>query len=592
MTSGILQFGYNPITGLTSFIQGALGGGGFVTDISMSSNGNTRLLTTDVVAFYNWNPTTSKWVNRGVNPALPPAFNSQAVGAWAQAFAPSNPLIVYTIITNFDSAQQGLGALCKSTNGGGTYTDTGIRVGVIGFWERFCGPRLIVDPVNENVVYWSNSAGLVFRSIDGCATIYDGGTFISSLATAIPSGTATGPSVGNAIPFAGGTTPAGLLNYLSYNTNQSPCGYNATNPATVANIDPEVNISALTSSSVSLGGAPASSTGDLWYFGTSIALCFDPTSGTTTLGGQTATKGIYFGWHFGASHLWSSTDGGTTFSAMSGGPATVSRLVCSSDGVVYVCGADATGPNAGVLTGMWRYITPTSTNSLSLASGWTNFAIQCGAQNLFTAVAADPLNQGHVACAVNTPDVRYAPDYGQNWVVCSSSYYRTETGSDCLWLVNTGNAMNTGNLCFDPLVNNKLWLASGDGVFYCDPTAITTTVPAVWASHSLDNNELIMYDIVKAPSGPILFGVGDRHAFVVPDANTPPVNMVPYTAVFTGYIDDGTGSHAPGNLLTVTAMQTGPIVAGIQPNLVGSGVPNSAWVNIRESITPLQHRSA
>ena len=526
----------------TVFAQGALGGGGYVTDIRISPDGLTKLANTDVYGAYIFNSNTNKWDNLITHERVPAAFNAKrAMGTYSMAVAPTLSSRIYVLAYCHPGLVTGL---WRSDDRGKTFTDTRHKCTGAGYTQRTQGPKILVDPNNPDVLYWGNSAGLIYRSLDGGATIYDSGTFNAALATGIVSGTT---SASNTTTLKFTPVPAALRGYTTANFNTNVCAYNATTPSSVGNdsaASPEV--ARITDTEVQLANNVTSKAGDLIYFGAGPVICFDPTSGTTTLSGVTVTKDIYIGWAWGGSAVWHSRDGGATFSPMDTGPTSVGRMVCSNDGVIYACDNRPTGVGKINLHNFWRYVTPTSTNTARLRTGWTNItAITNAPGNSFHAAAPDPNNPGHVATALDSGNINFSADYGQTWNNSQGGFgnTRTFTNSDCPWLINTvAGSLGCGNICFDPLVSNKLWLTSGIGIYYTLAPDQTTKTGAVFSCQTLDNNELIVSQILKVPNGgPICLAVEDRQLMVCPSPTVGPIDNLPYQAVFNGFIDDGSG---------------------------------------------------
>ena len=201
---------------------------------------------------------------------------------------------------------------------------------------------------------------------------------------------------------------------------------------------------------------------------------------------------------------------------MVGGPSSCQTMVCSNDGVVYVCDGTPTGPNQCNPHTFWRYVTPTSTNTALLRSGWTHItAVTAPGGNSVHAVAFDPVTPGHVANCTDSGSIGFSPDYGATWYGGSTGSSRI--AKDAPWLGHTNEGwMTCGGIYFDPVVSNKLYFADGIGIWHCD--CPQTNKAAVFTSETLNNNEIIVNQIVKVPKGgPLLMGVGDRGLFSISD---------------------------------------------------------------------------
>jgi hypothetical protein len=551
----------------TLFAPGILGGGGFCTNIVISPDGSTRLVNTDVYGCYGFNASTGNWDQLFSGGRVPSAYNYMGSGGsgnglscYAVTCAPSLPTRLYAIagISDFK------GELWRSDDRGATWSQTGQTVGIHPGPQRVMGHKIAIDPNNPDVVYWGNAAGIIFRSLDAGATIYDRGP-LPSLLAALVTGTTSSSSAPNTQVIHFSPTPAAVQRFRSRYFNIDLCAYDYTTPAAIGNGNSSLTLGGTggnpTTTQVQIGSngpAVTINAGDTIYFGAAPCICFDTTSGTTTLGGVTVTNTIFFGWGWGASAIWKTTNGGSTYSAFGTGPTSVQHMVCSSDGVFYVTDCTPTGVLAINVHNAWRYVGTTPVGSGLSANTWTNFTgITNFAGNSFHAIAADPTTPGRVATSGDSGSVNASQDYGATWFSAGLGSGTSRISTDAPYLQNTIEGwMGSGNICFDPVSSNKLWFAEGIGIWYC--TCPSSNVSAVFHSQTLNNNELIFNQIVKVPGGPLIAGVQDRGILVMASPTVGPINSLPQTAIFTGFIDNGAGGGSyngvAGNVLTVTSM--------------------------------------
>ena len=148
----------------TALVQeGALYGGGYFMEITMSPDGLTRLATYDSGNGYMWNATRNRWDNIYSSSRVPAVYSnwgSLPGTAVVLVPAPTNSSTVYTIT--------GGGHIWKSTDRCQSWVDTGRTVTVGSLTSpRGRGPRLSVDPANEDVVILIDYSGGVWRTLDG-----------------------------------------------------------------------------------------------------------------------------------------------------------------------------------------------------------------------------------------------------------------------------------------------------------------------------------------------------------------------------------------------------------------------------------------
>jgi hypothetical protein len=201
------------------------------------------------------------------------------------------------------------------------------------------------------------------------------------------------------------------------------------------------------------------------------------------------------------SGIFRSTDGGSTWSALSGGPKDASYSVVSSDGSLYVA-----GHTDGAL---WKYSHGT----------WTKLI-----DNSVHAVAVDPFDPQHIVAITPGGTIQESKDGGSTWTGWAW-YSGLESSGDIPWLENTGNYMGIGGLQFDPAVPGRLWVSDGVGVWSTDlPSNLVWTNFITWTSHSAGIEQLVTSDIIAPAGGNPIFASWDRPFFEVTDLNAYPTN--------------------------------------------------------------------
>lgn len=557
----------HPVTGPV-FYQGALHGGGYVTDISISNDGSgytTKVVSTDVYGAYALNSQIgTTWTQLASATALPAPYNTTALrspGSIDIVVAPNDHNRIYWLVaTNTGST---LGAhiaaqLMRSDDGGQTFSLMQSNIAAGGAWWRYNGRKLAVDPANENIVYFSNAAGVIFLSTDGGTHFAE----VTALSSHLISATGCTSVAGNptisclAVPSAVTTLASavcGAANCWSNYTFQNIAVYDQTNPT--ASPFPQ-GLSGATSTTMTVGGefypyfnsGATIASGDNLILGGTPSIVFDPSSGTTsscpTVGGVTpgtCTLGIYIGWSAGSDGIYHSTNAGSSWAKLtSGGPTHTIRMKVASNGALYVVSYDHYSG--------YDNINPWSAYGYNIPGNpgaWTLFNIVTG--NYTTSVAVDPQNAGHVCFAAVTATFFCATDYGTSntWVSsgptnptdASHGFQYVVPSGEPTWLSNTnyfgspgyqGSPFAISNMEFDTDTGSAghLWFADGKGIYWTPPNYSASATQTIHIA-SLNNAELLPQDMDK-PSGHALVGLfQDYGIFYIPDVTQEPTQNQP-----------------------------------------------------------------
>jgi photosystem II stability/assembly factor-like uncharacterized protein len=197
-----------------------------------------------------------------------------------------------------------------------------------------------------------------------------------------------------------------------------------------------------------------------------------------------------------------SSDDGRTFTPLSPSgspqPKALRQGAFAPDGTFY--GVD----NAG--QAVWQY----------RAGAWTNLTSRPGlSARAFGSVAINPTG-GDIYVFDEGGRVFRSDNAGQNW----SSVTRTISvgEGDPPWLrVNNISYFSTGMVRFDPFIRNRIWGATGVGVFYADMPAGTSSLK--WISQTRGIEELVANDVIQPKGKPPLFAAWDFGIHVKPDLN-------------------------------------------------------------------------
>lgn len=143
----------------------AIGGGGFISGLSMDAAGKTFVARADVYGAYIWSDKDDRWHQLATSAAMPAADRVQdgiAQGAYEVTVAPSDPDRIYLAIR---------GTVYRSDDRGAHFTAPISGPFPVG-WDANSGWRLqgsfmAVDPTNPDLVLLGTPGSGVLRSSDG-----------------------------------------------------------------------------------------------------------------------------------------------------------------------------------------------------------------------------------------------------------------------------------------------------------------------------------------------------------------------------------------------------------------------------------------
>jgi hypothetical protein len=537
--------------GQTVFRQGALGGGGYSCELGVSDDGLTFVTRSDTYQANIFNPHTQLWENIYTSDRFSGLQWGQGGGVHAIAVAGGDSNRIY--VCSF-GLKNGLGSnnrykpnctVFRSNDRGLTFTPTAMTTiaGDIG-GNRLSSPKMAVDPNNADIVYIANQAGVFFVTYNGGATW----SLVSPLLPALSTTTIALAS------NAGETTLKVKTNAITASITRAKSAgyavyvYNIDHPASVGNDAIGCNVQGVKNNgdgttSILVGTYPqgTSSVGDTLYVGASGYVAFDKTGGTVAnpgiaLGASgasgVASKNIYFGWGWGAAHMWQSTDGGVNFSAMTSGPFQIAKPKVSNDangGVLYCVDnpADLGFGTSGATshTNCWRYVPEVAPSGSGLTPNtWTNLSVHT--PGWWSAVVPDPKKPGHVVSIVHSDNLYDSTDWGKTFAPGSNTVGAVGR-DDPPWLAVTGDpfGQNFGDAVFDPRESGKLWMCNGIGVWY---TTNTTARKTTWTSRTAGLDSMTVQRVLKPPGGNIYVACMDRPMFAMPNINTYPLRDHPY----------------------------------------------------------------
>ena len=274
--------------------------------------------------------------------------------------------------------------------------------------------------------------------------------------------------------------------------------------------------------------------------GISFVVC-DPSTGTK---GKTATQTIVFGISQTSNNLYISTNGGGSFSAISGGPSGLmpQRAVLASDRTLYITYADLEGPWNPKSGAVWK---------CDLATlQWTNIT-PFGNAYSYGGISVDPVNpQRVIASTINKYLLQYNYNGKDLW---GDHFYLSTNGgtswsdlvtnaitlnsNNCTWM--PGNTIHwAGDIQFNPSNTAQAFVISGNGLFQCDNVNSTAST---WKFAGIGIEETVPLDIVSLPAGPLFSVIGDYDGFKHSDIYT-------YAPIHSPGMGTSTGiAYAAGN---------------------------------------------
>lgn len=159
----------------TAFKRMRIGGGGFVTDIDISPDGETRLIRTDVYGCYIWSvdqDPQGQWSQLVTKSSMLdgiPRFG-ESIGCYDVRCAPSSPTRIYmATATGHDKINPRRHAIFRSDDRGRTFRRTKAPEMLLNFQERLNGPKMAVHPHDPDVVLIGDARGVIFQTTNGGA---------------------------------------------------------------------------------------------------------------------------------------------------------------------------------------------------------------------------------------------------------------------------------------------------------------------------------------------------------------------------------------------------------------------------------------
>src|ERR1700733_2933673 len=210
--------------------------------------------------------------------------------------------------------------------------------------------------------------------------------------------------------------------------------------------------------------------------------------------------------------VYESTNGGTSWTALTGGPSDVVSAAVSSTGVYYA----SDGSNLwGYAGGKWTELTSDS----------------AGIQ----AVAVNPSNPNEIVAVSGAGYLDISYNVGATWTGPMWSSNQV-TSAAIPWLAaankaSAGNVyMTVGGAAFNPANPSQMVISAGTGVWTTTqvPTSgATSSTPVTWTDQSVGIENLVANEIIVPPGGDPVLHPWDRPFFKITNPNSYPTTYGP-----------------------------------------------------------------
>ncbi|MFP3988980.1 RICIN domain-containing protein [Streptomyces sp. E11-3] len=226
--------------------------------------------------------------------------------------------------------------------------------------------------------------------------------------------------------------------------------------------------------------------------------------------GPAGSKTVYAGVADKSTSLYRSTDGGSTWQAVSGQPTgqMPQHGVLSGDGALYLTYANSVGPSGATAGSVWKYTTG--------GGSWKNVSPSKGSYG-FSGLAVDPRKPSTVM--VTTLD-RWWPedelyrttDGGTTWKALAAKSVRDASAAP---YVGTGTGHWMTALAIDPFNSGHVLYGTGSGIWRSkDATSTDSGGTSHWTAGARGLEETALMDVIAPPGGATaITAMGDLGGF-------------------------------------------------------------------------------
>ncbi|MEU6947777.1 RICIN domain-containing protein [Streptomyces sp. NPDC046316] len=226
--------------------------------------------------------------------------------------------------------------------------------------------------------------------------------------------------------------------------------------------------------------------------------------------GPAGSKTVYVGVADRSTSLYRSTDGGSTWQAVSGQPAgqMPQRGVLSGDGSLYLTYTDNLGPNGVTAGSVWKYTPGSGT--------WKNISPSQGSYG-FSGLAVDPRKPSTVMVTTlgrwwPEDEIYRTTDGGSNWKALADKSVRDASGAPYVG-THTGHWMTA--LAIDPFDSGHVLYGTGNGILRSkDANASDSGGTSHWSMGARGLEETALLDAIAPPGGAtVITSMGDQGGF-------------------------------------------------------------------------------
>ncbi|MFG2641182.1 RICIN domain-containing protein [Streptomyces sp. NPDC048370] len=226
--------------------------------------------------------------------------------------------------------------------------------------------------------------------------------------------------------------------------------------------------------------------------------------------GPAGSRTIYVGVADRSTSLYRSTDGGSTWQAVSGQPAgqMPQHGVLSGDGSLYLTYTNNLGPNGVTAGSVWKY-TPGS-------GAWKNISPSQGSYG-FSGLAVDPQKPSTVMVTTlgrwwPEDEIYRTTDGGSSWKALADKSVREASGAPYVG-THTGHWMTA--LAIDPFDSGHVLYGTGNGILRSkDAHASDSGGTSHWSMGARGLEETALMDAIAPPGGAtVITSMGDQGGF-------------------------------------------------------------------------------
>jgi xyloglucan-specific exo-beta-1,4-glucanase len=251
---------------------------------------------------------------------------------------------------------------------------------------------------------------------------------------------------------------------------------------------------------------------------------FDETSGN----GTTSQK-IYVGIsRTGADNVYVTTNGGTTWTAITNQPATTlmpQRAIKAGD-FLYMTYANAEGPYNATTGAVYRYNTKTNvaTSIAPDTNPYSGITVDASNANIImlstTGIYQQQIWTGGTVYGDN---IYRSTNGGTSWINLCIGNHLTANVTANPWVGTKPQIHWASDIRIDPFNTERVMVTSGNGMFM---TENISTTKATWTFQVNGLEETVPMDMASIPSGPFISVIGDYNGFVHTDPTVAPTSAL------------------------------------------------------------------